>query len=281
MDPIVFVAVLLAAAMHAGWNAVVKIGLDHFLSVTLIALFAALVSAPIIPFVALPSAAAWPWLLASAVLHTGYKVFLIAAYRAGDLGQVYPIARGSAPLLVTGVMIVGFGEPLAPGALLGVGLLIAGVWLMSLRGGHDLKRVESRSVAFALATSLFIAAYTITDGVGARINGSPHGYTVWLFFIDGLLMLAVLLLTRGVKGAVELRLHWQNGFAGGAMSLSAYWIAIWAMTLAPIALVAALRESSVLFAAAISVLILKEPLTRWRTVSALAIVAGIVVLRVS
>jgi drug/metabolite transporter (DMT)-like permease len=280
MEPIVFAAVLVAAALHAGWNAVVKVGLDRFLSVTLISLAAGAVSFLALPFVAMPQLAAWPWLLVSAVLHTGYKLFPIQAYRSGDLGQVYPIARDAAPLLVSLVMTLGFGELLSPAAMAGVALLVAGVWLMSVRGGRDLARLETRAVLYALGTSVFIASYTVTDGLGARVNGSAHGYAVWLFLIDALLMLVVLLATRGRNGFAALRPHWRGGLAGGAMSLGAYWIAIWAMTVAPIALVAALRESSVLFAAAISVVILGEPLTKWRSIAALTIVAGIVVARI-
>lgn len=279
MEPHVFFAVLLAAAFHAGWNAIVKIDLDRFLSITLISLAAGVVALVALPFVAVPQAAAWPWLLVSAVLHTGYKLFLIQAYRAGDLGQVYPIARGSAPLLVSLVMMFGFGETLTPPALAGVALLVAGVWLMSIRGGRDLAKLERKAIGFALGTSVFIASYTLTDGLGARINGEARGYAMWLFVLDGLLMLVILLATRGPAGLSALRPYWRSGLAGGTMSLGAYGIVIWATTVAPIALVAALRESSVLFATAISVLILREPLTRWRAFSAVAIVAGIVMTR--
>lgn len=278
MEPLVFLAVLLAAAFHAGWNALVKIDLDRFLSITLISLAAGTVAAAALPFVAVPQASAWPWLAVSALLHTGYKIFLVQAYRAGDLGQVYPIARGAAPLLVSLAMLA-IGEVLTAHATVGIALLVGGVWLMSVRGGRDLAKLEGRAVAFALATSVFIASYTVTDGLGARINGDAHGYAVWLFVLDGLLMLALLLLMRGRCGLGAMRPFLVSGLAGGAMSLGAYWIVIWAATVAPIAMVAALRESSVLFAGAISVLILREPPTRWRVLSALVIVIGIALLR--
>lgn len=275
MEPAVFLALLFAAALHAGWNAVVKIGLDRFLSVTLISLSAGCVSTLLLPFVAFPIAAAWPWLLVSCLLHTGYKLFLIEAYRAGDLGQVYPIARGAAPLIVSVVMTIGFSEHLSPLAMSGVALLVAGVWLMSAKGGRERARLEMRPVLFAFATSVFIAGYTLADGLGARINGDAHGYAVWLFVLDGLLMLAILLVNRGVRSVATLLVHWRSGLAGGAMSFGSYWIAIWAMTSTPIALVSALRESSVLFAAAISIVILREPTTGWRAAAAIVIVGGI------
>lgn len=280
MDPIVFMAVLFAAALHAGWNAIVKINLDRFLSITLISLASGTVALFVLPFVAVPSAAAWPWLALSVFLHTGYKLFLIEAYRAGDLGQVYPIARGSAPLLVSFVMMFVFGETLTPAAMAGIGLLVAGVWLMSIRGGRDLARIEGKAIAFALGTSMFIASYTVTDGLGARINGEADGYAFWLFALEALSMLSILLFKRGLPGFSAMRPYWLSGLAGGGMSLGAYWIAIWAMTAAPIALVAALRESSVLFAALISVLFLREPPTGWRIISAIVIVAGIVITRI-
>src|SRR5579875_1018816 len=278
MEPIVFLAVLLAAAFHAGWNTIVKIDLDRVLSITLISLAAAIVAVAALPFVAVPEASAWPWLAVSACLHTGYKIFLIQAYRTGDLGQVYPIARGAAPLLVSLAMLA-IGEMLTAQATAGIALLVGGVWLLSVRGGRDLAKLEGRAVAYALATSLFIASYTVTDGLGARTNGDAHGYAVWLFVLDGLLMLALLLLTRGRCGLGAMRPFLASGLAGGAMSLGAYWIVIWAATVAPIAMVAALRESSVLFAGAISVLILREPPTRWRLLSALVIVVGMALMR--
>jgi drug/metabolite transporter (DMT)-like permease len=279
MEPYVFFAVLLAAAFHAGWNAIVKIDLDRFLSVTLISLAAGMVALVLLPFVIEPQAAAWPLLLVSSLLHTGYKLFLIRAYRAGDLGQVYPIARGAAPLLVSMIMLLGFGETLTLPATLGIALLVVGIWLMAVRGGHELARLNRNAVGYALATSAFIASYTVVDGMGARMNGDAHGYAIWLFVLDGLLMLLALLGSRGTTGMRDLLRHWRSGLAGGGMSLGAYWIVIWATTMAPVALVAALRETSVLFASAISVLILREPLTHWRTVSAVFIVVGVAATR--
>lgn len=280
METVVFFAVLLAALLHAGWNALVKVGLDRFMTVSLISLSSGVLSVCALPFVDIPIAAAWPWLITSTFLHTGYKLFLIQAYKSGDLGQVYPIARGSAPLLTTVIMMVAFGEHISIEALCGIALLIAGVWLMSVLGGRNLEKLERRAVAYALGTSVFIAAYTITDGMGARINGSAHGYAIWLFFIDATWMVLILLWVRGVRGFDTLAPFWRSGLSGGAMSFGAYWIATWAMTQAPIALVAALRESSVLFATVISALILKEPLSRWRVAAALTIVCGIAIAKI-
>lgn len=281
MEPLAFVAVMLAAALHASWNALVKSGLDRFLTISLISFGASALSVVALPFFPMPVAAAWPYVLVSVGLHVGYKMFLIRAYRAGDLGQVYAIARGSAPLLVSVAMLLIFGERLSPVAAGGIMLLICGVWLMSVHGGRKLGQIEGPVILFALITSTFIASYTITDGMGARANGSPNGYAAWMFMLDGCLMVLLYGANRGVAGFGVVAQHWKLALGGGAMMVASYWTIIWAMTVSPIALVSALRESSVLFAALISVVFLKEPLTRWRVLAAVAIVAGIVLTKMA
>lgn len=280
MELWLFLAILVAALLHAGWNALVKVGLDRFLSVALIAMAAGIVALPALFLVAPPQPAAWPWLVASMLLHIGYNVFLVQAYRSGDLGQVYPIARGAAPLLVAVVSVVALHELPSPLATAGIGVLVIGVGLMSLRGGRRTQRLEGHAVGAALATAAFIAGYTLSDGLGARVSGSPSGYIAWLFVGNALVMFILLLATRGTKVLPALADHWRVGLIGGAMSLGAYAIAIKAMTLAPIALVAALRETSVLFAALIGCVWLKEPLSRWRALAALTIVTGVVMAKV-
>lgn len=279
MDVTVLSAVLLAAAMHAGWNALVKIDLDRFLAMTLISLSAGVIASATIVFVRLPSLEAWPYLLVSALLNTGYKLFLIRAYQAGDFGQVYPLARGTAPLLTSLAMPLLFSEGLSTMAAVGVVLLALGVWLMSVRGGRDLRKLEAPAVIYAIGTSAFIASYTITDGLGARANGDATGYAAWLFLLNGVMMLLLLLATRGSKQLRCLRPYWIRGIFGGGMILGAYGIVIWATTVAPIAQVAAIRESSVLWATVISAIILREPLSRWRLISSLMIICGIVLAR--
>ncbi len=274
-------AVLFAAALHASWNSIVKSGTGRLQSIILISLFAAGISAFILPFVPFPQAAAWPWLLASVGLHIGYKMFLVLAYRAGDMGQVYAIARGTAPLLVAAGMFLVFDESLSLAAMGGMLLLVTGVLLMCVRGGHEAGRFQLHAVLFALTTSIFIALYTIADGIGARRNGSALGYAPWMFFLDGCFMLAILVLWRGSQGLRIIRHHWQTTALGGAMMLASYWTVIWAMTVMPIALVSALRESSVLFGVLLSVLLLKEPLTRWRVISVIAVVTGVVIMRLA
>jgi drug/metabolite transporter (DMT)-like permease len=279
MDPFVFAAVLFAAACHAGWNAAIKTGLDPFATTALIAVGAGVAALPFLPFVGLPVAAAWPWVIASVVLHLGYYIGLTEAYRAGDMGQVYPIARGTAPLLTAAGSALLIGEVLGLIGWLGIVVLAAGVLVLSLRGGREIATLDRRAVAFALFTALTICGYSLVDGIGARISGNPHAYSVVLFLLDGLMMAVLALARRGSAMLPAVAGYWKVGLAGGALSLAAYWIAIWAMTVAPIAMVAALRETSVLFGAAIAVVFLGEPMRSIRIVAAILIVAGLVLIR--
>jgi len=202
LDTHVFVLVLFAAACHAGWNAFLKIKLEPFSAMALIAIVSALVVLPVIPFLGVPVAAAWPWLLASVVFHLGYFIGLTEAYRTGDMGQVYPIARGSAPLMTAVVGTLFVGEKVGLLGWLGILVLVSGVFLLSMRGGRDL-HFDKRAVLFALCTAVTICGYSIVDGIGARTAGSAHAYTVWLFILDGLMMLVFVLLRRGTAVAGE------------------------------------------------------------------------------
>jgi drug/metabolite transporter (DMT)-like permease len=279
MDPFVFGAVLLAAAFHASWNAMIKVKLDPFLAIVLIAAAAAVVSLPGLFLVPVPPLAAWPWLIASVITHVGYYVGLSAAYRSGDMGQVYPIARGTAPLMTAAGGAILLGENFALTGWFGIVGLTAGVFLLSLRGGNELAHLNRRAVGFALFTAVTICCYSLVDGIGARTAGNAHSYALWLFVIDGAFITLIAVMMRGTQSISAMLPYWKTGLAGGVLSLFAYWIVIWAMTVAPIAMVAALRETSVLFGAAIAVVFLKEPLRPVRLVAALMIVAGIALIR--
>jgi drug/metabolite transporter (DMT)-like permease len=279
MDSFVFAAVLLAAACHAGWNAVIKVGLEPLAMTVLIALGAGIVAVLLLPVVGIPAAAAWPWLVASVLIHLAYFAGLIESYRAGDMGQVYPLARGSAPLLTAVSSALLLGEFFGLGGWFGIALLSGGVMLLSMRGGHDLARLNHRAVGFALFTALTICAYSLVDGVGARVSHNPHAYAVALFVGNAVAVVAYGFLRRGIGIVTAMAGHWKAGFSAGVLTLVAYWIVIWAMTVAPIALVAALRETSVLFGAAIAVVVLKEPLRAARILAALMIVAGLALIR--
>lgn len=281
MEIHVFLAILAAAAMHAGWNAILKMRLDRMLGISLVAGSAGVIALPMLPFAPVPLAGAWPWLAGSVILHVGYNLFLTRAYDRGDMGQVYPIARGSAPLVTALLGFAVVGEVISTLEAAGLVTLVAGVLMMSLFGGTGIRPVDGGAVLPALVTALFIAGYSLTDGLGARASGSPHGYAIWLFALDGVVMILLALWLKGKSGLVQAARHWRSGMAGGLLSFGAYWIVIWAMTKAPIALVAALRESSVLFAAIISVVFLGERLRLPRGIAVAFIVAGVVCLRLA
>jgi|SRR5690242_20656028 drug/metabolite transporter (DMT)-like permease len=280
MDNYVFLAVLFAAACHAGWNALIKVGLDPLSTTTLISIGSGLVALVFVPLVGVPALPAWPWLTASVAIHLIYFASLIESYRTGDLGQVYPIARGSAPLMTAAATTVFVGEPLTAIGWAGIVWLVAGVLLLSTRGGRVLAAIDRRAVAFALFTALTICTYSVVDGVGARLSVNPNAYSLWLFIGIALVMLPYALYRDGRDLVPAMRRYWRRGFVGGALQVLSYGIAVWAMTVAPIAIVATLRETSVLFGAVIAVVILKEPLRAVRVVAALLIVLGLILIRV-
>jgi len=280
MATLVFLAVLFAAACHAGWNALIKVGLDPLSTTTLISIGSGAVGLAAVPFVGVPAGAAWPWLIASVIVHLFYFAALIESYRTGDLGQVYPIARGAAPLMTASAATVFVGEKLSLVGWAGIVALVAGVFLLSARGGRELAAIDRRSVAFALLTALTICVYSVVDGIGARLSANAGAYSLWLFVGNAFLLVPYALWRNGYGPFAAMRSYWRRGLAGGAMQALSYGIALWAMTLAPIAIVATLRETSVLFGAAIAVAVLKEPLRPVRIVAAVTIVCGLVLIRV-
>lgn len=265
--------------MHAGWNAIIRTRGDRFHSISLLGVAQGLIAVALLPFVAMPHGATWGWIVASAALHTGYKLFLIRAYSAGDLGQVYPLARGTAPLISSLVALTLLGETLGPFLWAGIFTLCAGIALMSAKGGAALVSLDRKAVAYALATSVFISAYTIVDAIGARGAASPSSYIAWMFVLDGFAIAAVFTAVRGRRAHAGFIRELPFGLASAVMSLGAYWLIIWAMTKAPIGAVAALRESSILFAVMISVFVLRERATGWRIGAALLILAGVALMR--
>src|SRR5262245_44532767 len=281
MDAFVFAAVLFAAACHAGWNATIKRSLDPLDTTVAISMGAALVSLVFIPVVGMPTPAAWPWLIASVAIHLFYFAALIESYRAGDMGQVYPIARGAAPLMTAAATTTLIGEQLGVAGWLGIVLVVAGVLFLSLRGGRALATLDRRAVGFALFTAVTVCAYSVVDGIGARRAGSANAYSVALFVGIGPVMALYALARRRRKAVTATAGLSVTGLVGGALQLGSYGIAIWAMTVAPIAIVAALRETSVLFGAAIAVVFLGEPLRAGRIAAALLIVAGLALIRLS
>jgi drug/metabolite transporter (DMT)-like permease len=236
-----------------------------------------LVALLLLPVVAAPARVAWPWLVVSGALHALYKLFLMQAYRVGDMGQVYPIARGAAPLL-TGILGVAWlGEYLTGIQTAGLVAVGFGVMKMGLRGAA---RFEPLPVGLALVTAIFISAYTLVDGYGARIGGAAVGFIVWMHLVDTILCVGAGYWLAGRGLAARIAAQWKIAILGGALSIASYATATWAMTLAPIAVVAALRETSVLFALAISVVLLKEPPLPARLAAGAVIVGGLALMRI-
>lgn len=279
MENLVFLAVLFAALCHAGWNALIKIGLDPLSTTTLIGVGSGAVALVFLPFVGMPAWACWPWLIASVIIHLGYFAFLIEAYRAGDLGQVYPIARGAAPLMTATATTIFIGERLSLIGWGGIVALVAGIVLLSARGGRELTHIDRRAVGFALLTALTICTYSVVDGIGARLSLNPVSYSLWLFVGIAIVMVPYALYRDGREVIPAMQAYWRRGLAGGALQVISYGTVLWAMTLAPIAIVATLRETSVLFGAVIAVVVLKEPLRAMRVVAALSILCGLVLIR--
>ena len=280
MDLTVFLAVLAAAVLHAGWNVLVKLKLDRFLSLCLIQTLMGVMGLAMLAVLPWPSAASLPYAIASGVIHLGYNLFLARSYRTGDLSQVYPIARGAAPLLTLISTWIIVHEEISLTSAAGVAVLVAGIWFVSLAGRRAV-RLDPATLFYALGTSVFIAAYTVVDGLGGRVSGAPSGYAASVFVFDALFLATTAIWLRGPGIIREVAPFWKSGTAGAAMSAGAYWIAIWAMSHAPIASVAALRETSILVVMLLSMRYLKETVTLPRLAGAGLIVAGAVLIRLA
>lgn len=279
----VTLAVLLAALLHASWNAMIKGGSDVLLDTAAIVVGAGVIALPFLFIVPLPAPASWPYIAGSIATHLVYYFCMVNAYRTGDLSLVYPLMRGVAPLITALLGIAWLRE--VPGALSWAGMLLIsiGVIALALRtfDGAPVLAGHQRAVGFALANAAVIAVYTIIDGAGARLSGNVWSYIVWLFVIDAIPFSIYMLATRHTQFLSALVERRRNGLIGGGLSAAAYAISVWAMTKAPVALVASLRETSVLFATLIGARLLKEKLTLRRWAGVAAVVMGVVALKVA
>lgn len=267
-------AVLGAALLHAAWNTLVKSSEDKELDTYAIAAGCGLIAVVVLPFLPMPAPASWPWLAGSAAVHILYFVFLAGAYRYGELSYVYPIMRGGGPMIVAASGAAVFAEALSGGQWLGV-LLVCGGIVAFASGAHD-----RRATLFALANAVVIGAYTLIDAQGVRASAAPASYTLWFFAANALVIIAMGRLKRGSAVPRYLGRHWRRALLGGACSVGSYGIALWAMTRAPVALVAVMRETAVIFGAVLAALVLKEKLTRRRLFATGAVLAGLILLRI-
>jgi drug/metabolite transporter (DMT)-like permease len=270
--------VLAAACMHAGWNALVKTSRHTGIYTSLVAIVSSIAAALILPFVPLPAIASWPYLAASCIIELIYFRILAAVYRQGDLSYAYPLMRGLAPPLVALVGSVVLHDAVTPSLWAGVATISIGVLWIS--GGHRLfMQRPSRVTALALMNAGVIATYTLVDGIGVRLSGNAASYGLWLFFLIGIPMVPMLIAQGGSRLKAHLHEEWWRGVLGGLLNVAVYIIVLWAMTQAPIAAIAALRETSVIFAALTGALLLKEPFGRNRVIGAGFIVIGVALLR--
>lgn len=277
----VIVVVLVAALLHASWNAMAKSdGADPLIGATTIAAGAACVSVVMLWVTGLPAEASYRCVLASGIIHVGYFVLLGLSYRFANYSVVYPLMRGTAPLITTGLGALILGETLMPPVLGGVVLLSLGVLGL---GSHALIRggLDWRGLIVAGGNIVIIVAYTLIDGIGARQSANPAGYVAAMMLLTGLLLIPAIALWKPRELGHALRTQWPTSLIGGTMVMASYGAALWAMTRAPIGAVAALRETSVLFAALIAVTILKEQLYPTRVLAAVVILAGLGCMRIT
>jgi drug/metabolite transporter (DMT)-like permease len=279
LSPLVFLLVLFAAFGHASWNAMVKAGRDPLVTQTYVICIPGFLCGLGLFFVPLPDAASWPFIIASALIHQLYYFVLLTAYRHGDLSQVYPIARGAAPALVALTAWIIADEALT--ALQGVGLAVVCLGIVSFSRALPLpgRRIiwrdgEVRAILFALLTAATIASYTVIDGLGVRASGTALGYIFWLFFFEAVPLAAVAVWARRGRLRAAFGAQVRRGIAGGLIAGLAYGIVIWAMGVAPLAHVVALRETSVIIAAVIGTRLLAEPFGTSRLAAAIMVVAG-------
>jgi drug/metabolite transporter (DMT)-like permease len=275
----VFIAVLFAALLHAVWNVLVKSNADRMVSLTVLQTFMGLVGVGMVWKWGLPGWHIWPYALASGVLHLGYNLFLVRAYRHADLSVVYPIARGAAPLMTLLGSLAFTADNV--GLWMGAAVVILVVGLMLTGLGNRSPGSDPHALKYALGTACWIAAYTLVDGIGARNSGNVLGFAGVIFVVDGLFILVAALFTRGRAIIDGFAANWLTGALGGVASAVAYGIAVWGMTEAPIASVAALRETSIVFVLLLSARVLKEKLSWQRIVGGLMIVAGAALLRLA
>jgi len=274
----ILLLVLLAALLHASWNALVKVGGDGLVRLSIINITASLCCLPFLFFLAPPAPASWPYLAASILIHQAYYAFLVQGYRFGDLSLVYPIARGVAPILVALGGYILAGEQLEFAGVMAVVLICVAILSLAFERG---RMANIKAIVFALCTGLTIAAYTVCDGLGGRLAENVFAYIVWLFVLEGPPIFLLALWLRRRVLLQTLRTDGGAGIVGGIFALTAYGLVIWAMSSTTMTYVSALRETSVLIAALIGTRLMREPAAARRVLAAVVVVAGVVLLQVN
>jgi drug/metabolite transporter (DMT)-like permease len=277
MTPMVVAVVLGSALLHALWNALAHTSKDRLAAITQIATAAGVICAIALPFLPNPNRAVWPYIAASTILEVLYSFGLVIAYKLGEFGRMYPIARGTSPLVVALVATFAIGQPMTAPEAIGIAVVSAGLLALALANGlptrHDLPAVLA-----ALGTGCAIASYTVVDGVAVRKAGTVLGYSCWIFLLEAIIVLTITATIRRGRFLPSLRTTPTRGFGGGAISLTAYTLVLWAQTKGNLAAVATLRETSILIGAAIGALVLKEGFGRLRLAASAGVVLGILLI---
>jgi drug/metabolite transporter (DMT)-like permease len=273
----VFTAVLFAALLHATWNAIVKSAGDKFLTTIMVTAAAAAVSACLLPFLTAPARASWPCVGGSVLLQVAYFWLVARTYEVADMSQTYPLMRGTAPLLVALVTVFRMGDSLSVTAWIGLIGISVGIFTMMLGCKLD----HRKGIYLALLNAFVIAAYTLVDGIGVRRSGSPAAYTLWVFLLTGVPFSIWAIARRRTVFLPHIARHWPIAMVGGIGATASYGIALWAMTLAPVAVVAALRETSILFGTLIAGIALQEHIGAPRVFAACIIAGSAAILRMS
>lgn len=277
MDLAVLLVVLLSAALQTGWNALLKLRLDPLAGLMLVVIGGGIVALPVALWSGPPAPVLLPWMAGSMTAHLVFYACLVGAYSRADLGLVYPVARGGALLMTAAVAILILHERVRPIGIAGIALLSASVLVTAWRSRRE--AAQTAALLLALGSGGAVTAYSIIDGTAARLIASPSTYTAWLFVGDAALALVLLPLWKGLAFLRPVLRFLPLTLAGGAMLFVSYWLCVWAMTRAPISLVAAVRESSVLFGAITAVVALHEPLRAERVLAAVLVVAGVTLIK--
>ncbi len=279
MSPLIFGAVLLAAALHAVWNALIKVSGDRLVIMAVTTATTSILVIPLLFYLPLPAPDSWPYLISSACIHTFYMLVLIKAYGLGDFAQVYPLSRGSAPLLTAMLGFLLLNESMQISEMLGMLLIIAGIFGLALETSAGVLQLSRPALFYSLLTGLCITAYSLVDGMGVRLSGNSLSFILWMFFLDGFLVPLVAFARRPRQLLVDtIKIVWKPGLMVSLLSTIGYAIIVWAFSQERIAPIAVLRETSVLFAMLISVLFIKEGFSALRALIIGLILGGIILL---
>ena len=276
----VMAAILLGALLHAVWNALICSGSDKTLNTLLIVVGAGLITACFLPFVPAPAKASWPYLAASVLIHVVYFSFIALSYRSAELSFVYPVMRGAAPVISAIAIVIILNESPSPVGWFGIMIVCSSIVLLTAESWRT-GTLHLAPTALALANAVIIVIYTLVDGVGARASGNPFSYTGWMILLTAAPVIIIWFLRQPKSMALSVRENFMRVLAGGACTFGSYGLALWAMTHAPIALVAALRETSVVFGTIIAATLLRENVSPLRYLAIMGVTAGAIAIKIS